>query len=455
METKISINNPPKGWLKNSVTIKLILISVLALLLLIPSSWIQSLIRERESTRDSAVWEVSSKWGGDQVLAGPVLTVPYIIEKEVEDEIKHYTRNAHFLPKKLLVDGEVNTEILNRGIYDIILYNGDLEFSGHFEKPDFGALNIPEEDVRWGEAFLSVGIPDMSGINSEIELEWNNEKDLFQSGVPTDDVFGSGIFTKVPVTDSLSEYRFRFDLDLNGSNRLSFVPIGRFTEVTLKSPWPDPSFDGNFLPDDRKTSDEGFTARWSLFDLNRNIPNQWTGEREGIYDSVFGVRLFQPVDEYQKNYRSSKYALLVISLTFLIFFLSEVINKKHMHPFQYTLAGLGLVLFYVLLLSMSEHLGFNLSYLISATLTGGLLTFYTSAVFKSGRFTAAMGGFFTLVYAFTFVVLQLEDYSLLAGALGLFIALAVTMYLTRKIDWYNLGGGAATVPKEPVVQEAQ
>lgn len=438
METRISITNPAKGWLKNSITFKLILITILAFLLLIPSSWIQKIIRERESNRDEAIYEVSSKWGTDQLLGGPVLSIPYKVTKQVDDEIQEFTRHAHFLPTKLLIDGEVNTETLHRGIYDIVLYNSDLSFSGNFEKPDFQSLNIAEEQVMWKEAFISVGIPDMSGIKDEMKLTWNYHQSKFQSGIPIDDVYRTGVYSKVMLTDSTKEYAFNFTLDLNGSNSLSFVPMGRYTEVTLHSPWPDPSFNGNFLPDEREVTKDGFKARWSLFDLNRNIPNQWVGERDGLFDSVFGVRLLLTVDEYQKNLRSSKYSLLIISLTFLIFFLSEVINKKQMHPFQYTLAGLALVVFYILLLSLSEHVGFNLSYLISALLTGTLITFYTSAVFRSTRFTAIMGSFFAVVYSFTFVVLQLEDFSLLAGALGLFIALATTMYLTRKIDWYNL-----------------
>ncbi|MDH5399444.1 MAG: cell envelope integrity protein CreD [Cyclobacteriaceae bacterium] len=439
MEEQLKKTDLLKRKIKNSVTLKAAIITIVALMLLIPTSFVEDIIRERESYKNEAIYEVSSKWGGSQTIAGPILSVPYqVVEKTLNDQLETYTYYAHFTPKELRTDGDISTETRHRGIYDIVLYNAGLSISGTFDRPDFTAFNIRPDSILWDEAILSIGIPDLTGISQEVNLKWNNQTAGFKSGIPTEDVFYSGIFAPAPLNDQ-DKYSFHFNLDLRGSNRLAFVPVGQYTEVNVRSPWKDPSFDGDFLPHERTVTDEGFNSQWKVFDLNRNIPNQWTGSREGLFEHTFGVRLLIPVDEYQKNLRSTKYALLIIALTFLTFFLSEIIIKKQIHPFQYIFAGLALVVFYIMMVSMSEHFGFDIAYIVSAILTGVLIVVYISAAFRNNKFTLALSAFFTIVYSFIYVILQLQDFSLLVGSLGLFIALATTMYLTRNIDWYNVG----------------
>lgn len=429
---------------KNSIIVKIISIGIIALLLLIPASSIESLIYERQMNRESAIEEVSSKWGGEQTITGPILTIPYkVYFKTKNDELKYSVHKAHFLPRKLTVSGSVDPENRKRGIYEIVLYHTFLSFKGHFDQPDFSVWNIEDENVLWQEAYISVGIPDLAGIQKNLTLEWNGENKTVEAGVPDHDVIQSGLSSRVAITPA-EKFTFAFDVDLNGSSRLSFIPVGKETLVTLSSPWANPSFSGEFLPDSREVSDSGFVAGWEVLDVNRNYPQQWLGATQTIGGSAFGVDLILPVDQYQKNMRSVKYALLVISLSFIIFFLIEILNKKRFHPFQYIMVGLTIVLFYTLLLSFSEHVGFNMAYLLSSILVISLITIYVAGVFKTTKLTVLVASLLTLIYFFIFVILQLQDFALLVGSLGLFGALAALMYLSRNINWYQLNNKATS-----------
>ena len=218
---------------------------------------------------------------------------------------------------------------------------------------------------------------------------------------------------------------------------LNFIPIGKETTVELYSDWHTPSFDGAFLPDSREINDYGFKARWHILHLNRNYPQQWIGSLHKVYDSAFGVSLKLPIDLYQKITRANKYALLFIVLTFTVFFFVEVITKMKIHPIQYLLAGFGLIVFFSLLLALSEHLSFNLSYFISSTAIISLIVFYVYNILHDKKITLIGIVILLLLYAFLFTILQIADYALLLGNIGLFTALALIMIVSRKVDWYN------------------
>lgn len=442
--------------IKNSISIRLLSIGFLVLILLIPTSMIENMIREREYRRGDVIREVSEKWGNSQTITGPVLTIPYI--KYVKNEENHLIKKkayAHFLPEVLNIDGNLTPEIRYRSIYEIIVYNSKLKLSGKFKAPDFKDLGINEEYIKWDEAFLSIGIPDMRGIQDNIILKWNKDTYALNPGIETNDVIGSGVSTKVKLAQQttiineeeleaaapIKEYAFDFDLNLNGSSFLKFIPVGKETNVSLISDWAHPSFNGSFLPDERKIDKDGFKAHWKVLHLNRNYPQQWTQNTHNVHNSSFGVDLLVPVDEYQKSTRSAKYAIMFISFTFLIFFFIEVRNKKRIHPIQFILVGLGLTIFYALLLSLSEHIHFNWAYIIASAAIILLISTYSISIFKSRKLTALMSGVLILLYGFIFTILQLEDYALLMGSIGLFIVLAVIMYLSRKIDWYAIAKG--------------
>lgn len=430
-----------ESWIRTSVTFKMFSIAFLAIILLIPAFMIQMVIQDREYRRNEAVQEISSKWGNEQTLAGPILTVPY--KATIKDEagnISNVTQYAHFLPDKLDVKGNLQPEVRYRGIYEAVLYTGKLQFGGQFSFPNFDDWAIDKQDILWNKAFLSVGIPDMRGINDKIELAWNSQKMLFEPGIESPDVVSSGVSVATPlVADKKGDtFTFDFQLNLNGSERLKFLPLGKETTVSLSSSWRNPSFDGAFLPDTRNIDSKGFTAQWKVLHLNRNFPQQWLGNGQNIQESAFGVKLLTPIDEYQKTARSSKYAIMFIFLTFLGFFFVEILNKMRIHPAQYLLVGAALCVFYLLLISLSEHIKFNPAYWVSTAATVILITAYSSTIFRSKKLTISICITLLALYGFLYSLLQLQDYALLMGSLGLFSILAAIMYLSRNIDWYNL-----------------
>jgi inner membrane protein len=425
--------------IKNSVTLKLFSIAILVLLLLIPSAMVKSLIREREVTHDSAINEVSSKWGNEQMVTGPIITIPYKkFLKGEKNQIITQLEYAHFLPDELNITGEIIPEIRYRGIYKVVVYNSKLQVTGKFSYPDFANWNIAPENILWNEAFVSLGIPDMRGIKDNIALQWANitQPFAFNPGIPSKDLVGAGVSVPVPL-EKQTPLTFSFSLNLNGSKKLYFIPLGKETNIKLSSQWTNPSFDGAFLPDKREVSNTGFTASWKILHLNRNYPQQWRGAAYDVGNSQFGVNLLLPVDEYQKSMRSAKYAIMIISLTFMVFFFFEILNKRRIHPFQYILVGLALCIFYTLLLSISEHITFNYAYIVVGIATIAAVTLYSKSIFKTGLPTLIMGLVLLILYGFIFVTIQLQDYALLLGSIGLFVVLVVVMYLSRKINWYS------------------
>ena len=436
MANPTSIIDRFNNWSRNSVTLKLLVIGFLILVLLIPSSMVSSLVNEREGLRDGATSEVSSKWGAAQTLGGPVISVPYYVTyKNDKNETERRIEYAHFLPDSLHVTGELKPEKRSRGIYLVILYNARLKVSGSFPKLDFDALPISKSDYLLDQAFISFGVSDMKGIRDNIKMNISDTTYDFNPGIPVADIFESGI--SFPINLQKKEPRnFELALNLNGSTDISFLPFGKETDVELKSSWGDPSFNGSFLPDTRLVDASGFTARWRVLQLNRNYPQQGSGKFI-TNENKFGVKLLLPVDEYQKTFRSAKYCSMFIILTFLTFFFVEVLNRKRIHAIQYLLVGSAITLFYVLLLSMSEHISFNLSYLVASVIILLLVTLYGKSILKSNKLTALLGGILAILYLFFYSLLQLEDYSLLMGSFGLLLILAAIMYLTRKVDWYS------------------
>mgnify|MGYP002630114950 CR=1 FL=1 len=443
---KLSFFERANNWVRNSITLRLVTITILILLLLIPVNMIQQLIEEREDRQREAITEVSSKWGNDQIINGLVLTVPYKSYSKVYDDDREEYKwvesksFAHFLPEDLIVKGEVLPEIRYRGIFEVVLYKANLNLSGTFSKPSFERWKMDDSKIIWEEAFISLGVSDLRGLQENVEVSWNGNKYEFNPGVESNDVVRSGISTSIPINQSDSSEIVSFSLDLrfNGSSSLSFMPLGKRTAVSLKSPWEHPSYDGAFLPDNREVSQDGFTAEWEVLHLNRPYPQQFQGSVSDFYSSSFGVNLIVPMDEYQKSMRSAKYAVMFITLTFLIFFFVQILNGVRIHPIQYIIVGLALCVFYTLLLSLSEHMAFKLSYLISSLAIISLITFYANAVFKDGKITKLIGLILVMLYLFIFVIIQMEDFALLMGSIGLFLVLATIMYLSRKIDWYAI-----------------
>jgi inner membrane protein len=431
--------------LKNNIYFKIGTIVIITLLLLIPTSMIKNLINEREVTQNIAINEVSSKWAEQQTISGPFISIPYyryvkeISAKDSTEKIVQIKDYIHILPSQLKINGNINPEKRHRGIYEIVVYNSKLDIAGTFNSFDISALDIKPENILFDKAEFVIGINDLRGIEQQVTLAWNNEKISFNPGVSSNDVVNTGInaLLHVKPNDS-SSYQFSLSLDLKGSQLLYFTPVGKVTDINLASEWANPSFNGAFLPDSREVTDKGFTANWNVLHLNRNYPQSWTGSRHAIDQSSFGIDLLLPVDNYQKSYRSIRYAILFIAFTFMVFFFIEVLNKVFIHPIQYILVGVALIVFYTLLLSISEHLNYNLAFIVSALATLLLITGYVRAILNSGKLALLISGILTVLYTFIFTIIQLQDYALLIGSIGVFLILGIVMYFSRKIDWYNL-----------------
>lgn len=436
----LSLLNRLNDWLKQSVMVKVFSIGFLILILLIPLSMIKSLIKEREIYNQQTTQEVYQSWGNAQTVTGPILTLPYEEEVLQNDQWVKRTQYAHFLPEMLEVNGKVVPQERYRSIYKVIVYQSDLVFSGTFKYPNLTELNLKEEQIQWNEAIISLGISDMRGIKSNIDLNWNGKEFRFNPGMDTYQIVTSGVSIKDQLIDPANQdkrYNFSFSLALNGSDHIQFVPVGKENRIHIQSDWKDPKFVGAFLPEKPQVTNTGFTAEWEVLNLNRNYPQQWKGSLRKMEESAFGVELLIPVDEYQKNMRSVKYAILIIVLTFMIFFFVEILNKRRIHPFQYILVGLALVLFYILLLSLSEHIAFNLAFLIASLSVTSMVGLYTKTIYQTTRLTIITTLALASLYGFIFVIIQVQDYALLFGGVGLFSILAMIMWLSRKINWYN------------------
>lgn len=427
--------------IRKSVTLKLLSIFILMMLLMIPVSFIETLMQEREVLRQQATSEVSNMWANQQYVYGPILTIP--LQKQVLEDGKTRIVNdqVHILPSKLLINGEVAPKSLKRGIYKVVVYDSKLSFSGQFDdlQKYLGDLNgyeaLPEQ------AFLTISISDVRGIKEKVVVKWNDQDLTVEPGSAIPTLVNSGITVKnISIDDNQPGYKFAFNLNLQGSQFLGFAPLGKETDVQLASNWQDPSFSGSFLPENRDVTKDGFSANWQVLELNRNYPQSWIGDlnNDKIQQSSFGVDLLLPTNDYSKSIRSTKYALLAISLTFLTFFLVEIFNKSKVHPFQYILIGLALSLFYTLLISISEHSNFDIAYLVSSAIIISIIGLYSRAILHSSKQSVTLVIILAFTYTFVYITLQLQDYALLIGSIGLTSILAFTMYITRNINWYEL-----------------
>lgn len=416
------------GLNKNGkLAVKLTIIFVLSLLLMIPQVFIQNIVDERVETESTASYEISEQWGSSCRLIGPVLFIP-------GNKVEH---NVYILPEEYKASGNIETKTLKRGIYDFSVYEAPLQLSGTFTLPkELTAEQLNR--IKAGHARLLFSVSDFRSFTDNPVLTYEGATiELSSEGYKLGG--DNAISALVPIQTILNGGRINFSLSvpLKGSNDLSIVPVGRTTTVSLSSDCPTPSFGGRYLPANREVSDQGFTADWKVLGLNRDFPQVLSRNDALNNPGTIDVNLRVPVEQYQQTTRSIKYAYLIILLTFAVVFFVEIRRKTPIHPIQYALVGLALVLFYTLLLSFSEHLTFLLSYLIAAVMTITLITAFMRALLKHWGAAIAIGALLTLLYLFIYVIMQLESYALLVGSLGIFVILAIAMYASQKINWYQ------------------
>ena len=445
-----------------SITLKLGVIGFLILLLLIPLGLLTLRLNERLSTRNQAVSEITRTWGSEQFVAGPFLQVPYettvIVRKDVvvdgkvvkTDVPSLVKRTACFLPADYEVNCKLDPSERYRGIYKAVIYRGDFGISGKFARPDFTEWKIADKDVLWDEASLVIAVTDLRGVTNALSFNMDGKALPLRPGTPFAG-FPNTLRTHLPIglwngTGGAQDIAFSFAVRLNGSGGARVAPLGLQTRAAFSAPWPDPNFQGAFLPAERQISANGFTAQWHVAYYGRGYPQSWlSGEGNDTINSAliektaFGVDLYSAVDSYRLVERSVKYGVLFIVLIFTGFFLFETLAGLRIHAMQYTLVGVALFLFFLTLLALSELMAFGPAYLISAAASGGLITLYSASVLKGAKRAGIIASELVVIFAFIFMTLQLQDYALLLGTVGLFIALGVVMFATRKVDWYGQG----------------
>ncbi|GHV58442.1 cell envelope integrity protein CreD [Bacteroidia bacterium] len=420
-----------------SLTFKAMIVIVLTLLLLIPKAMIQGLISERQDQSYTAISSINDKWSLAQTLCTPVLVIPYTTTvAEKDKETVYQEHELYITPENTKIDVRLFPEERHLSIYKSIVYKSDMHIDGSF--PAVQSLQIENSVLHFKKARIVLWISDLRGISEEIDFKINGKK--YPAEAETSPFFNQTSMSmdlKEMAPENLSNgFAFDCTLKLKGSESISFIPIAKNTKVNVSGDWTAPGFFGNFLPE-YTVNDKNFTASWTILSFNRSIPERWTDDRiTTLHENSFGVNLIDSVDHYQQNMRSAKYALMFIGLTFVVFFFVEALTKKRIHPIQYLLVGIALILFYSLLLSISEQIGFCWAYGIASIATISLITFYAHSIFKDKKPTTILGFILTLLYIFLFVVLQLEDMALLIGSLGLFLILGIIMFVSRKIKWY-------------------
>ncbi|QJD95775.1 cell envelope integrity protein CreD [Mucilaginibacter robiniae] len=435
--------------MQESVLLKLLFIALLAILLLIPSAWIDGLIVERSNRQREINQDVSDKWSGTQMIQGPVLLIPYKVRTSHEDinhkvSIQEFTENLYVLPEALKIKAAIQSQTLHRGIFNVGVYNASIQITGNFNKADLSKLQIDPSLIMMDKARLLFSVSDLKGLQSNPIIKVQNQASTAEPVLTNGHLLDNGLQVAVNLANSSSNLiPFSFNLNLKGSQELKFIHTGKTTAVEVSGNWPSPSFDGRYLPDNRQINNKGFTASWRMLYYNRPFPQQWIdndtllNNLKNQKNALFGVKLRIPVDEYQKTMRSSKYAILIIALTFVALFLTEVVQKQKVHMLNYTLIGAAMIVFYILLLSFAEQVGFNIAYLIAAIATIALITWFVASLLSHQKAAILFAGILTLFYSFIFIIIQLEDLALLVGSIALFIIIATLMYFSRTIDWNN------------------
>ena len=442
-EGQIPPNGAGKGFefsaLSSSITIRACLIFGLALAMLVPLVLVGRLVDERSDRRTEAIAEIANSWGGWQTVVGPLLVVPFQEVIRSEDGPQTSLHHAVFLPEELSVTGDLPVQTRARGIYEAQLYSTELNLEGAFTAPDFSQFPLAEETERtilWDQAVLTVMLSDQSGISATPEARWDRAPITFKPG-PSAPGLSNGMHAALSgVGPNGTAADFSIRLAFNGSSGMAVVPVGSTTNVSLTSNWPHPSFGGAVLPVARDITNDGFTADWSVSSLARAYPQAWiAGNSTGIgfYESAVSVGLITPVDVYTQTDRAVKYGILFIGLTFLAVFLVELKSGRAAHIIQYGLIGAALSIFYLLLLSLSEHIGFLPAYLAGGLAVLLAIGWYSIGALGSVARAALVSAILAGLYVVLFVLLSLVDYALLVGSLVVFIALVVAMAATRNL----------------------
>lgn len=437
----------PLVTFSQSATIKVFVIGLLSVVLCVPLVMIWALVEERAGRRSEVEAELESVWGRRQTVGGLAVAIPYETTTRGGDVITRTPGQAVVLPRTLAIDARLTTEVRRRSIFSVVLYRTTVVLTGSFARPDFSRLGVAPVEIGWDRAAIHIGVSDLRGVVAVTPLAWGDQQlDLEPAGA--DGVMGSGLRAVAALATTGDAVPFRLEMTIAGSEGLMFLPAGERTDVTLHAAWPHAKFAGAFLPTSSSSDAGAFEASWQSNALARPYPQAWVEGavsrdvmRDRMLGSAFGAELITPVDHYQQTARALKYGFLFIIMTFGVFAAWETIGRLRLHPIQYLLVGLALVVFFLLLLSLSEHVRFAVGYATASAATITLVAGYAQVILGGHRSGVAIGAWLLALYGLLFVLLQLEDLALLVGSVAVFAVLVAIMYFTRRIDWYAPSAG--------------
>jgi inner membrane protein len=433
---------------KLAVLIKTLIVFFLSLILLIPLAMIRGTILERQSYREEAIRSVETSYAGQQIFAGPVIIVPYEDEQTVitldakNQQVQEQVVSKHFwtiYPYDLSMSGQLEPTIRKLGLHEVRVYawKGKLKTNFTFIND---APSDPKITRRIGNAYISFMMKDVRGLQGKQLLKLNNQEVSLQQGSGPN-VYTTGVHADIENMELGKEYKIPVELDftLAGTERLAIVPMGTQNNISINSSWPHPNFGGSFLPANRSIDAKGFKANWDISSLSASAQQQFRSKTPLEQMDALELKLVEPVNIYTQADRASKYGFLFVALTFAGFFMFELIKRLSIHPVQYGLVGLSLAIFFLLLISLSEHIAFSWSYLIASVSCIGLLSVYLSSVLKGWFRSIGFSSMLTVLYGALYGLLVSEDNALVLGSILMFIILAAVMLITRNVDWYKLG----------------
>jgi inner membrane protein len=440
--------NLPLKIRSRSIGLKLIVVCGLALLMLIPALLVGGLIEDRSNRATEVVKEISSRVGGQQTFLGPTLAVPYTVPPQFPSE--HVKQGMYLVfPAKASGSLKTKTQERHRSLFKVPVFEADAKFDGSFDLAGVPSAAPPRAELDWSRAEIVVGVSDARGALADAVLTLDGKSyTLAPAQIAQSISVGSNQSSPVGlallgarVGDSIkpdTQFNVSSTLRFSGAQRIAVLAYGKTTHLTAQGDWPNPGFDGGFVPATRTVSPHGFTAEWSLPFIARGVRAEGPSDSvTGLDGTALGVSFIEVADPYQSVNRSLKYVPLFLGLIFLSYFMFEVTTGKRIHPAQYLLVGIAQVIFYLLLLSLAERIGFDLAFLVAGGATVVLLSVNAGWIFSSPRYGARAFGVFTPMYVLIYTLLRLEDNSLLVGAIASFLAVAAVMYFTRKIDWYS------------------
>jgi inner membrane protein len=429
-----------------SIGVKLIVVCGLALVMMIPAAFVNSVLNERTQRASEVEQEIAAYVGGQQKFLGPTLAIPYRVPPQTE---KESTRHGVYIvfPAQATATVKTKTEERRRSLFKVPVFNADLQFESSFDLANVPSAAPLGAEFDWDKAEFIVGVSDPRGAKADGTLTADGKSLTF---VPAEigSSFSNGeneqsklklLGVRVPgLAKPNAQFKVTADLRFSGAKRIAVLAYGKTTNVTAQGDWPNPSFDGGFLPATRTTSPNGFQAQWSVPYIARGVAAEGCGDLIGGLDGTsLGISFVQVADHYQSVNRALKYVPLFLGLLFLSYFIFEVTTGKRVHPAQYILVGMAQIIFYLLLLSMAERIGFDWAFLVAGGSTVTLLALNAGWIFESRMQGARAFVGFGLLYSLIYLLLRLQDNALLVGAIASFLAVAATMYLTRKIDWYS------------------